>query len=332
LLLVADSTFRGDAATPVCAAIWRAASTILDATDVARLPRLDVIELAERPRLSTPMYGMISLAPAPRDSASAALAATLATHPATAALLQARGIERVVVLPVPVDFDRLGALGAALRQAGVDPTRMQADFAVHEGFHLHVQFPAWLSQPPLYAWPSWDRQPDRQELRERCYAGSPAIQAALGDEHAALLAAFDALDAADRRAGRDSALAHSRRFVELRAIRRSITDTVTVAQGDRRIPCALAEDLLELEEGVPQWVGHATTVRAGMSTRAGKRGSYAQLQPEAFYQFGPLQLWVLEGLDPAVLRDLTEKIARSSSPNDATTIHGAFSIAIREHR
>ena len=123
---------------------------------------------------------------------------------------------------------------------------------MHEGFHLHVQFPAWLDQARTYAWPAWDRQPDLRELHQRCYAGSPELSAALALEIDALVAAFDAVgaDGATRDVARG--VGHARRFVELRAARRRLQDTATVAQGGRRISCALAEDLMQLEEGSAQ--------------------------------------------------------------------------------
>jgi hypothetical protein len=212
-------------------------------------------------------------------------------------------------------FAALGRLGDMLQKAQADPAKLQADLAVHESFHLHSQFPTWLDQARTYAWPAWDLQPDRTELRERCYAGSPELTAALETELQALVAAFDAL------AGPDTAsvLQYARRFISLRAARRALQDTMTVAQGSRRISCGLAEDLMELEEGATQWLGHATAVRAGLTTTAALRASYAGTQPERFYQSGPLQLWILDGLlGHEALRRITAAIARSAGPDGPT--------------
>jgi hypothetical protein len=302
LLLLADSTHRGHPETPVCAAIWRAGAP------------LEVIELTARPRFSTALYGMIDLDPVgPRAVEEAFLPAVPAGD---AAALRARGVTRAVVLAVPLNFSRLGRVGEALREAQVDPALIHADLAVHEGFHLHVQFPAWLGQARIYSWPAWDRQPDLRELHQRCYAGSPELSAALAVEIDALVAAFDAVGVDG--ATRDVALGvrHARRFVELRAARRRLQDTATVAQGGRRISCALAEDLMELEEGSAQWLGHAATVRAGMTTRQSLRGSYLGTNAKPFYQTGPLQLWILDGLlGPAAVRGITTSIARSAGPD-----------------
>ena len=304
LLLVADSTHRGrHPQTPVCAAIWRAGAP------------LETIELAARPAFATPLYGMASADPVGPGAIEPGADPT-AAPPALAAELRARGVSRAVVLAVPMDFGRMGRLGEMLAQMQASPARMQADLAVHEGFHLHAQFPHWYDQPRTYAWPAWDRQPDRMEVRERCYAGSPALAAAFEAERAALLAAFDAVGPDS--ATRDVALGvrHARSFVELRAARRRLQDTITVAQGGRRVACALAEDLMELEEGSAQWVGHAATLGAGLVTRPQLRGMYAGAQPDRWYQTGPLQLWVLDGLlGSAALRRITASIARSAGPD-----------------
>jgi hypothetical protein len=306
LLLVADSTFRGGPATPVCAAIWRAERP------------LERIELAARPPFSTPLYGMIDSDPVGPRAVEVARELPVIQRPAPQAVVAAlreRGITRAIVLNVPLDLASLGALGRMLQNARVDPVSIQADLAVHETFHLHAQFPTWLDQTRDYAWPAWDVQPDRVALRERCYAGSPQLVDAVSAERDALVAAFDAVVVPDS-ARRDTrtGLQHARRFLELRASRRELQDTMTVAQGSRTISCGDAEDLMELEEGVSQWIGHATTARAGVTTIAALRASYAGSQPERFYQLGPLQLWVLDGLVGSdTLRQITADIARSST-------------------
>jgi hypothetical protein len=261
------------------------------------------------------MLSLDSAGPGAHADAAALAPATHGLRPADLATLRARGVVRAVVLAVPLDWSRLGAFGEALRKAGADPVGRHADLAVHESFHLHVQFPAWLDQPRTYAWPAWDMQPDRRELRERCYAGLPELATALDTEVAELLAAFDGLHSDGSRSV-EQARHHALRFVELRLARRKLQDTLTVAQGSRRIPCGLAEDLMELEEGAVQWIGHATALRAGLTTLGRLRGSYGASQPDVFYRTGPLQLWLLEGLlGPKAMRSLTASLARAAAPD-----------------
>ncbi len=306
LLLLADSTHHGGPVTPVCAAIWKAGA------------RLRIVELAARPAFSTALYGMIDLDPVgPHARNATELAAAFhQPTPVVASALRAQGVRRAIVLNVPLDFGPLGALGRMLTTMKADPALLHADLAVHESFHLHTQFPAWLDQHRTYAWPAWDVQPDRRQLRERCYAGTTELSAALESEIGTLLAAFDALYADSASPDPVLALAHARRFVDARAARRRLQDTMSVARGATRISCALAEDLMELEEGTTQWIGHATTVRAGLTTLARQRGSYAGKQPDAYYRTGPLQLWILEGLlGRDAMRRVTASIARSAGPD-----------------
>ena len=306
LLLLADSGYRGRPETPVCAVIWRHESP------------LERIELTARPPFATSLYGMIDSDPIgayATDGAAELSVVRRPAPPAAVAALRERAITRIVVLNVPLRFSALGRLGEMLERANANPVLLQADLAVHESFHLHSQFPTWLDQGRSYAWPGWDVQPDRAGLRDQCYAGSPALAAALDAELGALVAAYDALETPGVRPDTAGALGHARRFIALRAARRELQEMMTVAQGPRRISCGLAEDLMELEEGATQWLGHATSVRAGLTTTARLRGGYAGQQPERFYQSGPLQLWVLTGLlGPEEVRRITAAIARSAGP------------------
>jgi hypothetical protein len=302
-LLLADSTFRGTRDAPVCAAIWRKGKG------------LERITLSARPPFSTPLYGMVlSAAVGPKPIVGARDLAVVRRPPASIVVteLTTYGMNRVVVLNVPLSFGSLGKFGEMLAAGGADAALMEADLAVHEGFHLHAQFPRWLDQKRTYSWPKWDQQPDRAEMR-RCYAASPELKRAFETEMRALIDAFDAVALDPAKRDRTSALQYARRFIELRAARRQLQDTIAVAQGGGRIPCGFAEDLMELEEGATQWIGHATTVRAGLTTTARLRGSYATSQPDEFYRSGPLQFWVLDGLlGHDALRRITISIARST--------------------
>lgn len=308
LLLLADTSFHGSPVTPACAAIWR-----------ARQP-LKVIELQVRPGLSTPLYGMLNLDPAGPGAVSGGADLLESwrrrVNPADTAKFAALDLRRAVILPVPLNFSNLGAFGKALAQIKADPARMQADLAVHESFHLHSQFPTWLDQSKAYAWPTWERQPDRAELRQRCYAGSEALSTALAAELSALSAAFDSLADEVTPERVDGALANARQFVALRADRRRLQDTMTVDQEGRRISCGLAEDIMELEEGSVQWLAQITTIRAGLVKLEKLKGTFASPQPETFYQFGPLQLLVLErllGVDE--MPRITSAIGNASGPD-----------------
>ncbi|MGE3616547.1 MAG: hypothetical protein AB7L66_11815, partial [Gemmatimonadales bacterium] len=184
VLAIDTAAFRGAPATPACTLVWRARRG------------LQLVELTRLPPLSTPLYGFADLTrPGPRadPTADGSIRRSRLLPAEDQERLRAAGVARAAVLPVPLDLSRLGQFGEMLKRANVDPGLIQAELAVHEGFHLHVQFPAWLDQERRYAWPAWDVQPDRNAMLTACYSGSPEISAAFGREVDALLAAYDAL-------------------------------------------------------------------------------------------------------------------------------------------
>jgi hypothetical protein len=188
---------------------------------------------------------------------------------------------------------------------------------------LHSQIPTWFDQAHPYAWPRWDRQPDRKELVARCYAGTPAVAAALRDETAALLTAWDGLNG-ERTPERDSAARESARsFVRLRRARYALADSVRIASPGGSVSCERAENVMELEEGAPQWMAYATAVRAGVMGIEG----VGRVNGESFYTTGVFQLWIMERLMAAdAFRAVTARITRAESPDAPTgSIFAVFS-------
>ena len=295
---------RADTLRPACAAIWRAA-----APPTTR-------GLRRRVDLATPLYGMWNGDPVgPRPLPNGPLITkTLSTlPPELEADLRAGGIARAIMLQVPVRFEDIGSLGKALAGMRIDPVSMLTQLAVHESYHLHSQIAVWLDQPHMYSWPSWDVQPDRKKVVDLCYNGSPAIAQTLDAELTALLAAWDlARDTVPHSEAGVSRAA--RRFIELRRRRYMLLDGSTVPSPVGPLPCSTAEDLLELEEGAPQWMAYETAVRAGvMKAEAAGRSS-----SEKFYVSGTFQLWILNRLlGDTAMRRLTSEITRAPSMTDS---------------
>ncbi len=308
VLLLASPAHRGPSPAARCVGIWRHGRA------------MEQFVADSVPAFSTPLYGMVNLdsvgPDVPRDMVRGTASMRTVSR-VLAVELRDHDVARAVVLATPLDFTRLGQLGKALRTQGADPARLQGYLAVHESFHLHTQFPLWLRQAHDHPWPEWDRQPDRAALAARCYHATSAAGADPSVEHAALLAAFDALWTPERLPRRDEALAHARRFSAARRARYARLANVQVPRDSAGISCRDAEDVMELEEGAPQWIAHATAVRAGLTSITQTRAGYERLQAQAFYQLGALQLWVLEGvLGQVQMRQLTGDLARSSSPRD----------------
>jgi hypothetical protein len=108
-------------------------------------------------------------------------------------------------------------------------------------------------------------------------------------------------------AARDTAVA----FMNARRDRYALLEGVTVPSPVGPMTCDRAEDVMELEEGAPQWIAYVTAFRAGLIRveEVGRRAA------EAFYASGTFQLWILERLlGPAAMRTLTSRITRSTEP------------------
>jgi len=221
-------------------------------------------------------------------------------------------------------------MGAALAKMPERLTGIQAYLAVHESFHLHSQTPMWLDLPHSYAWPSWDRQPNRAALVKQCYQDS-SVAADFTTEHATLYAAWAEMWLT-RDPSRDSVRARTQRYLTLRDSRHQKLAAVRIPLGDSTVSCADAEELMELEEGAPQWIAHTMVVRAGVSSISDFSGSYQNIQPEAFYQTGPMALWIIEGLKGRDgVRDVTRRLSRSTDPHGPDgSVVAALRAAVRD--
>jgi hypothetical protein len=166
----------------------------------------------------------------------------------------------------------------------------------------------WLDQPARYAWPAWDHQPSRPELVATCYGGKGAPLAR--DERAAL---FEAFGAVYRRRDRPAACAAVQRFLAARAARYASLADARVATAETPIGCEQAEAIMELEEGVPDYIANAIALDVGAVSLDQIEVGFQQPIIDPFYGHGAFQLLVLRRLlDRDGLRAATERIAKSA--------------------
>lgn len=305
VLLVARDTMPTRADSGSCIVLWRHAGPAV------------TLRASAEPRYSTPLYGFFngdSLGPRARAGSQEALGGMRRVPADLFDPLRRLAVRRAVLLPVPPDLRRLGPVGTEIAKQPGRLTGIQADLAIHEGFHLHVQFPRWFDQPSDHPWPGWDIQPDRAALVARCYAAA-SDSLALRAEHDALVSAFRALWVDSGGADTARAKRHLGAYVEARRARYARAARTRIAAGADSVSCPVAEDVMELQEGATQWIGHSTSVRAGLNTTAGLDRSYANAQRERFYQTGAMQLWVLEAMrGRSGVRRITAAISRSRGP------------------
>jgi hypothetical protein len=306
---------------PACARIWR----------YKRPPQ--EISLSSGVRLSTPLYAMWNGDAVGKNPNQVNAGITTALRPVPRELeeaLRAGGDTRAVIVPVPLRYEDLGNFGKALQSMNVKTTPMLAQIAVHESYHLHSQIPSWLDQPRRYDWPAWDMQPDRRTLVERCYNAAGAVHDTHKKELASLQRAWRLLMGTRDATSDARAIADARAFIAARRERYVLLGGVTVPSPPAvPVSCERAEDVMELEEGAPQWIGYATALNAGLISVAqvGSGGS------EAFYASGTWQLWIIERLIGAdSMRAVTRDIGRSAQPSGPNgAVFGRFT-AIVESR
>jgi hypothetical protein len=316
VVLIAQSS---DTLQPSCSAIWRQGKP------------LQFVPAPRGMRLSTPLFALWNVdSIGPRaDAGNKAIATALRRAPRELEdALRSAGETRAVIIPSPLYLDSIGNLGRALSAMKVKILPMLGQLAVHESFHLHSQMPSWLDQPQRYRWPAWDRQPDRRALVAQCYGSAGPVAAKHKEELDALKRAWRALWNASDSQSRLTAIAAAKEFADARSERYRLVDSVRIpSPPGEPVGCPRAEAIMELEEGAAQWIGYSTLVRAGIITAA----EVGVASSEPFYDYGMLQLWVLEHLLGAEgVREVTRSIARSTSPDSGNaTIFANFRVALR---
>jgi hypothetical protein len=209
-----------------------------------------------------------------------------------AELLAAHGAGSAVVLPVePSDFPlELPAL-------------LKVQVALHEGFHVGVQAPRWMGHTS--DWPEWEAQPDRAGVRS-CYTHHEKVESLFEDERADLLGVVSALLDGDRSlacsAGAEFLSAYDARIAAVSEVR------VTMADGDPG-SCQDAEAMMELEEGVADFVSWVHLYQTGLATRAQLERRYQARQGDVFYLTGAMKMHatsLLRGDPLAVSREIID--------------------------
>jgi|GEM_PF-6504772 len=191
--------------------------------------------------------------------------------------------------------------------------------AVHEGFHVDVQAPAWFGRPE-HPWPSWDQQPNRSQL-PNCYADAVMEQTRLAN----------ALEAAWAR-DLPGALEEYDGFWDARGLRRlDLAGTPVTAADGSSIDCEHAEAILELEEGLAEYAAWAMLRDAGGATDAEVLTSLRATTSEPFYKYGAGQALLVQALDPAGFPQWIQTIAASDS-HTAGSIEAATREAINALR
>ena len=189
---------------------------------------------------------------------------------------------------------------------------LKAQVALHEAFHVAVQSAHWVGAKA--DWPSWDRQPDRSDMRV-CYAATPVVEETLSEERESLVRMIEGL--LDGR--RSDACQAGHDFLERRSARYRLVETLPV-QGSEgaATSCTVAEAIMELEEGTADYASWTKLFDLGLASRDQVLNRYRAVQSDVFYLTGAMQLHAIaamrsEGMDAATARIAASETVRSGA-------------------
>jgi hypothetical protein len=248
----------------------------------------------EEPALLTPLYGYY-FGTGWYGGVQADMIERAEQPPAVRLWLESTGVQSAIILPVSApDFPM------------ELPALVKAQLAIHEAFHVDVQGPRWWASTG--DWPAWERQPDRRGL-QACYTAGDNVEAALAAEREHLAVLIEAL------LDNDTTLAcrSGRAFLEQRNARYAMLSAVQVMQADSTPgTCAIAEAIMELEEGTADWASWTVLYDIGLASRESLLRRYRALQQDAFYLTGVGQQHAVQLMHRDGVREVIERISTST--------------------
>ncbi len=186
------------------------------------------------------------------------------------------------------------------------PALKKVQLAIHESFHVEVQFPQWL-QGEGYS-PRWDQQPDRPGVQE-CYT-HPAVAGKIQEEMKVLANFMEALLNDDPSVACSKAIIYlhlrNRRYDSLSMVVVNLHDQ---SPGD----CRTAESLMEIEEGLADYASWTYLYNAGIISREEILDRYRATQQEHFYLSGNMLMHAIELMNPEGIHELIDELV--TAPN-----------------
>lgn len=258
---------------------------------------LSFVELPDKPKLATPLYGFFRVNDDTKKDADPAILEQVNRQPASITKwLQGLKIRSAVIMPV--EFPQFPFKIPAI---------VKVQLAIHEAFHMEVQFKRWLTGTGY--WPAWDHQPDRKGI-QACYTGTESVKAALDKERETLALLIEAL--LDNKRGDVCRL--GKQFFDQRNARYTMLKYVNVALHDKSFgKCSQAENLMELEEGVADYASWTALYNLNLTTRERLMTRYRAEQKDVFYLTGAMQMHAISLLDPAHTSRIIKRIVDSKT-------------------
>lgn len=202
---------------------------------------------------------------------------------------------------------------------------------VHEGFHLFYQRRSNVDPSSNLLWPIWLEHPQQEKVVENCYHKPKIINQYYKEANALTRSAKLMYIIKDKIAAIEAA----KDFISFRDERYEKIKTnnfrVPLMQGSSSISCRLAEDSLEIDEGVTNFIGTQTTLDLNLITdfQFIEYSNLLDFNPY-FYSAAQLQLYLLSNLVPEItFNDIKSRL--SSSPDFSVTVYSIFKEIIERY-
>lgn len=192
--------------------------------------------------------------------------------------------------------------------------------AVHELFHLEVQFPVWFNKKGY--WPDWDHQPDRQSVN-RCYTCSEEVKKNTQKEVNSLLKMIESIIIGDT----SKTCIYGKQFVRIRKERYEMNDSVNIKLANDSLGnCEIAESFMELEEGLADWASWTQLFENGVISEETILKHYKTKQQSLYYPLGCMMFHAITLISKNSPQVIIEQIVNSKSINEGSI----WTIFIRE--
>jgi len=179
---------------------------------------------------------------------------------------------------------------------------------VHEGFHLNIKF-ANLSGDKTNPWPTWDLQPER-DIGKNCYSNE--IAKPFWEKEKNALNAFVKILLLDR-SNLKLAITAARDFIKIRKQRYESLKDIRVPSkfNPNGISCSEAESIMELEEGMADYLGTTASLVIGSMSPLQVIEHLSDYH-DWYYRSGLAQLLFIYKLAPEKALEITGKISNAS--------------------
>ncbi|MGE0631993.1 MAG: hypothetical protein AB7O96_06270 [Pseudobdellovibrionaceae bacterium] len=174
---------------------------------------------------------------------------------------------------------------------------------VHEAVHIYIQ------ADTKFAWPGWasESKTERDKINPTCYRPNAEIEALSKQERSSLLLAYQ-LAAQNRQ--HKAAHKEIKNFIQLRTSR-----YLKLQSG---FNCQESENIMELYEGVAEYIGVASALAAGSKSIIDVQ-NYIRYnnkfeESDFFYRTALLQLLLIKEFYPDQFIAITQSLSTSSSP------------------